>query len=146
MLIRCAVGLTPVLAKLISVKEREKVESLLEETVYSCMKCGSCAAHCPAYIVTGDESVIPKNKLYLAKKLIEGEKVAKSDSDKVFLCTHCGMCREVCQTDLDLVTAWSELEKMLEDRFGKPGEAIREFVSSMESQENYWRFVYAQKV
>jgi FAD/FMN-containing dehydrogenase len=145
-LIRCAVVLTPVLARLISVKEREKEESLLEETVYSCMKCGSCAVHCPAYIVTGDESVIPKNKLYLAKKLIEGDKVAKSDSDKVFLCTHCGMCREVCQTDLDLVTAWSELEKMLEERFGKPEEAIREFVLSMESQENYWRFVYAQKV
>jgi FAD/FMN-containing dehydrogenase len=145
-LIRCAVVLTPVLARLISVKESEKEESVLEETVYSCMKCGSCAAHCPAYIVTGDESVVPKNKLYLAKKLIEGDKVAKSDSDRVFLCTHCGMCREVCQTDLDLVTAWSELEKMLEERFGKPEEAIREFVSSMESQENYWRFVYAQKI
>ena len=144
--IRAAALVTPGLAKLTTMQERKMRQSLLEETVYSCMKCGSCAAHCPAYIVTGDESVIPKNKLYLAKKLIEGDKVAKSDSDKVFLCTHCGLCREVCQTDLDLVTAWSELEKMLEDRFGKPEEAIRELVSSMESQENYWRFVYAQKI
>jgi len=145
-LIRSAVVLTPVLARLMSLKEREEKESGLEETVYSCMKCGSCAATCPAYIVTGEEALIPKNKLYLAKKLIAGDKIAKSDSDKVFLCTHCGMCREVCQNDLDLLTAWSELERMLEDKFGKPEEAIQNFVSVMESSEAYWRFVYAQKI
>ena len=146
LLIRCAVVLTPVLARLISVKEREEEESCLEETIYSCMKCGSCAATCPAYIVTGEEALIPKNKLYLAKKLIAGDEIAKSDSDKAFLCTHCGMCREVCQNDLDLLTAWSELERLLEDKFGKPEEAIRNFVSAMEAREDYWRFVYAQKI
>jgi hypothetical protein len=31
---------------------------------------------------------------------------------------------------------------MLEDRFGRPEEAIRDFVSTMESSEDYWRFVY----
>jgi hypothetical protein len=56
------------------------------------------------------------------------------------------MCREVCQNDLDLLTAWSELERLLEDKFGKPEEAIRNFVSSMEAREDYWRFVYAQKI
>jgi len=146
LLIRSAVVLTPVLERLISLKERDEKESGLEEMVYSCIKCGSCAATCPAYIVTGEEALIPKNKLYLAKKLIAGGKIAKSDSDKVFLCTHCGMCREVCQNDLDLLTAWSELERMLEDKFGKPEEAIRNFVSAMESCEDYWRFVYAQKI
>jgi FAD/FMN-containing dehydrogenase/ferredoxin len=145
-LIRGAVLLTPVLVRLMNLKEREEKESCLEETVYSCIKCGSCAAICPAYMVTGEEALIPKNKLYLAKKLIAGDKIAKSDSDKAFLCTHCGMCREVCQNDLDLVTAWTELERLLEDKFGKPEEAIRNFVSAMEAREDYWRFVYAQKI
>ncbi|MFZ2071417.1 MAG: FAD-binding protein [Halobacteriota archaeon] len=145
-LIRCAVLLTPALASFMSLKERGEAESCLEETVYSCIKCGSCAATCPAYIVTGEEALIPKNKLYLAKKLLTGDEIAKSDSDKAFLCTHCGMCREVCQIDLDLITAWSELERLLADKFGKPEEAIRIFVSAMESSENYWRFVYAQKI
>ncbi len=52
------------------------------------------------------------------------------------------MCRDVCQNDLDLVTAWTELEKLLESQFGTPEEAITEFVSTLESSEDYWRFVY----
>jgi len=142
LLIHLATLTTPIFGKLTTPSEEFKEESVLEKTVYSCIKCGSCAAVCPAYLVTNEEAVIAKNKLYLAKKLLEGEEISKTDSNKVFLCTHCGMCREVCQNDLDLVTAWSELEKMLEDRFGKPEEAIRDFVSTMESSEEYWRFVY----
>jgi FAD/FMN-containing dehydrogenase len=142
LLIHLATLTTPIFGKLTSPKEEFKVESILEKTVYSCIKCGSCTAVCPAYLVTNEESVIPKNKLYLAKKLLAGEEISKSDADKVFLCTHCGMCRDVCQNDLDLVAAWTELEKMLETKFGKPKEAIRDFVSTMESSEDYWRFVY----
>jgi FAD/FMN-containing dehydrogenase len=142
LLIRITTLATRVFGKRISASEGVKEESVLEKTVYSCIKCGSCAATCPAYIVTNEESLIPKNKLYLAKKLLEGGEVSKSDSDRIFLCMHCEMCRDVCQNDLDLATAWSELEKMLEYRFGKPEEAIRDFVSTMESSEEYWRFVY----
>ena len=143
LLIHLAALATPIFGKLAPHGEEVKEESALEKTVYACIKCGSCAAHCPAYLVTHEEAVIPKNKLYLAKKLLAGEEVSKYDSDKVFLCTHCGMCRDVCQNDLDLVAAWLELETMLADRFGKPEGAIREFVSTMESSEAYWRFVYA---
>jgi FAD/FMN-containing dehydrogenase/NAD-dependent dihydropyrimidine dehydrogenase PreA subunit len=126
-----------------AVHTTEEEETVLEKSVYSCVKCGSCAAHCPAHCITHDETVIPKNKLLLAKKLLDGKTVSKSDADKVFLCMHCGMCRDVCQNDLDLVTAWSELEQKLEDRYGKPEEAIRNFVSKIESNEDYWRLVYA---
>ncbi len=143
LLIQLATLATPIFGKLTRPKEEFKEESLLEKTAYSCIKCGSCATVCPAYLVTNEELVTPKNKLYLAKKLLDGEEISKSDSDKVFLCTHCGMCREVCQNDLDLVAAWTELEKMLADRFGKPKEAIKDFVSAIESSDDYWRFVYA---
>lgn len=145
LLIRIASSVIPVLTKFITEKERPEEESMLEKTVYSCIKCGSCAANCPAYLVTNEESLIPKSKLYLAKKLLAGEEISKTDSDKVFLCMHCEMCREVCQNDLDLVTAWSELEKMLKAEFGMPEGAIRDFVSTMESSEEYWRFVYNGK-
>ena len=97
-------------------------------------------------MITRDELLNPKNKLHLAKKLLEGERIAKSDAEKAFLCLHCGMCRDVCQNDLDLLTAWLELEEGLESRFGKPVEAIQKFISSMEKSEDYWRFVYAQKI
>ncbi|KAF5437707.1 Fe-S oxidoreductase [Candidatus Methanophagaceae archaeon] len=141
-LIRISATVTPIFGKRASSNGGLKEESVLEKIVYSCIKCGSCAATCPAYLVTNEESVLPKNKLYLAKKLLAGDAVSKTDSDMVFLCTHCEMCRAVCQNDLDLVTAWTELETMLETKFGKPEEAITEFVSTLESSEVYWRFVY----
>jgi FAD/FMN-containing dehydrogenase len=146
LLVRIASVLSSVLAQPDSLTKRGKNESLLEETVYSCIKCGSCAAYCPAYNATGDEVLIPKNKLILARKILEGEEIAKCDSDRAFLCMHCGMCRDVCQNDLDLLTAWSELERNLEDRFGKPVDTIQDFVSRLESNEKYWKFVHAQKV
>lgn len=143
LLTRSAALVAPALAQPTSSNRKEREESLLEKTAYACIKCGSCAVNCPAYNVTSEESVIPKNKLLLAKKLLAGDDVSKNDSDKVFLCMHCGMCREVCQNDLDLLTAWSELEKKLEDRLGKPEEAIQDFVQTLESSEDYWRLVYA---
>ncbi|MBN1762452.1 MAG: FAD-binding protein [Methanomicrobia archaeon] len=146
MLVRFARLIAPVLATPGSTTECGAEESVLEKAAYSCVKCGSCAAHCPAYTVTNEASVIPKNKLMLAKKLLAGGKIAKGDSDKVFLCTHCGMCREICQNDLDLPAAWLELEERLGNRFGRPDEAIRDFVATTESSERYWRLVNAQKV
>jgi FAD/FMN-containing dehydrogenase/ferredoxin len=146
MLVRFARLVAQVLATPGSTNEREAEESVLEKAAYSCVKCGSCAAHCPAYTVTSEASVIPKNKLMLAKKLLVGGKISKGDSDKVFLCTHCGMCRDICQNDLDLPAAWLELEERLGNRFGRPNDAIRDFVATTESSERYWRLLNAQKV
>ncbi len=137
----------PVLARL--VKDNGKKpgdESVLKRIAYSCLKCGSCAATCPAYLVTREQALIPKNKLYLARKLLSGGKISKSDSDRAFLCMHCELCREVCQNDLDLEAAWAELEKMLESRFGRPEKAIKDFISTVEASDEYWRFAYAQKI
>jgi FAD/FMN-containing dehydrogenase/ferredoxin len=144
---RIAASIIPLIAMPRALREKESEDSILEKAAYSCMRCGSCAAHCPAYLITHEESVVPKNKLVLAKKLLSGETVAKAESDKAFWCMHCGMCRAVCQNDLDLLTAWSELERKLEAKFGKPEEAaLQEFVAKAEASDAYWRFVYAQKV
>ncbi|MBN1455262.1 MAG: FAD-binding protein [Methanomicrobia archaeon] len=143
LLIRGASLFTPLMAR--SGEDRNH-ESVLEKTMYSCVKCGSCAAQCPAYAVTQDESLVPKNKLYLAKKLHEGGHVSKREAEKAFLCMHCGLCREVCQNDLDLVAAWEELEQRLEQRFGRPEQAVREFVSIAEDSPAYWRCVHAQEI
>ncbi|HDS45437.1 MAG TPA: FAD-binding oxidoreductase [Methanomicrobia archaeon] len=143
LLIRGASLFTPLMARS---GEEHHHESVLEKTLYSCVKCGSCAAQCPAYAVTHDDALIPKNKLYLAKKLHEGGQVSMQEAEKAFLCLHCGLCREVCQNDLDLVAAWEELEQRLELQFGRPDRAIREFVSTAEDSPAYWRCVHAQEV
>ena len=147
LLTRLAASISPVLATTRARTERVGEDAILEKAAYSCMRCGSCAAYCPAYLITHDEAVVPRSKLLLARKLLSGESVTKAEAEKAFWCMQCGLCRAVCQNDLDLLTAWSELEEKLEAKFGKPEEAIvQAFVSKAEASDAYWRFVDAQKV
>jgi FAD/FMN-containing dehydrogenase/ferredoxin len=147
LLTRLAASISPVLATTRARTERVGEDSLLEKAAYSCMRCGSCAAYCPAYLITHEEAVVPRSKLMLARKLLSGDSVTKAEAEKAFWCMQCGLCRAVCQNDLDLLTAWSELEEKLEAKFGKPEEAIvQAFVTRAEASDAYWRFVDAQKV
>jgi FAD/FMN-containing dehydrogenase/ferredoxin len=147
LLTRLAASISPVLATTRARTERVGEYSILEKAAYSCMRCGSCAAYCPAYLITHEEAVVPRSKLMLARKLLSGDSVTKAEAEKTFWCMQCGLCRAVCQNDLDLLTAWSELEEKLEAKFGKPEEAILQaFVTRAEASDAYWRFVDAQKV
>ena len=147
LLTRLAASISPVLATTRARTERVGEDSILEKAAYSCMRCGSCAAYCPAYLITHEEAVVPRSKLLLARKLLSGDSVTKAEAEKAFWCMQCGLCRAVCQNDLDLLTAWSELEEKLEAKFGKPEEAILQaFVTRAEASDAYWRFVDAQKV
>jgi len=48
--------------------QEDKPRSIIEKTVLECAKCGSCVPVCPAYIVTGDESVTARGKLFFIKE------------------------------------------------------------------------------
>jgi len=147
LLTRLAASISPVLATNRARTEQVREETALEKAAYSCMRCGSCAAYCPAYLITHEEAVVPRSKLMLARKLLSGESVTKAEAEKAFWCMQCGLCRAVCQNDLDLLTAWSELEEKLEATVGKPEAGkLQEFVSKVEASDAYWRFVDAQKV
>lgn len=147
LLTRLAASISPVLATTRARTERVAEDSILEKAAYSCMLCGSCAAYCPAYLITHEEAVVPRSKLLLARKLLSGDSVTPAEAEKAFWCMQCGLCRAVCQNDLDLVTAWSELEEKLEAKCGKPEAGkLQEFVTKVEASDAYWRFVDAQKV
>ncbi|MCI0614355.1 hypothetical protein L0244_15320, partial [bacterium] len=48
---------------------------------------------------------------------------------------HCGACTDVCQSRLDLVPVWDELERRVEERFGKNKQQVNEFFESVESKQ-----------
>ena len=117
--------------------QEDKPRSIIEKTVLECAKCGSCVPVCPAYIVTGDESVTARGKLFFIKEYMSGNRFSREYAEKMFLCTHCKACETVCQTKLGLMNIWDIWEKRLEKEFGRPTEVIEKFVEDVERNEKY---------
>lgn len=117
---------------------------LLEATVLGCTACGDCIPVCPAYLVTGDETVTGRAKLRTGLKLIRGEEVTQLEADKTFLCMYCKACQDVCQSHLPLIRAYEEIEQRLAERFGRPDELIHAFIQEAEGRRDYYEFIGTQ--
>ncbi|MGQ9719035.1 MAG: 4Fe-4S dicluster domain-containing protein [Nitrososphaerales archaeon] len=117
--------------------QEDKPRDIIEKTVLECAKCGSCIPVCPAYIMTGDESVTARGKLFFIKEYMNGNGFSREYAEKMFLCTHCKACEKVCQTKLNLINIWNVWEKSLEKEFVRPTEVIEKFVKDVEQNEKY---------
>ncbi|PWT93777.1 MAG: hypothetical protein C5B54_01355 [Acidobacteria bacterium] len=100
-----------------------------------CSKCGSCIPVCPAYIDTHDERTTARGKLRLGKLIQERGSITREEANTLFLCMHCGACTDVCQSRLDLVPVWDELERRVEQQFGKDVPRVEAFVKSVEQKK-----------
>jgi hypothetical protein len=54
---------------------------------------------------------------------------------------HCAGCTRVCQSELDLVPVWHELEQRVAAEYGKPTEAVEGFVKKVEASADYKRLL-----
>jgi FAD/FMN-containing dehydrogenase/ferredoxin len=113
-----------------------KPEPILE-SMMECSACGACVHVCPAYQVTLDERVTGRAKLQLAGWLAAGLPVRREDAEAAFACLHCGLCEKVCQSQLPLVDRWDRLEALLEQRFGRPSEALAEFARKVDVDRSF---------
>ena len=77
----------------------------IEPTV--CARCGFCTFVCPAYLDTRWDSQSPRGKLYQLGDLIKRKKPIPADfAARIFNCTLCGACEEICQTNIPLLRFW----------------------------------------
>jgi len=111
--------------------------SRLLEAADECAMCGACVSVCPAYLVLGDERVTARGKLLTARALAGGEHVSKEHAHRTFLCMRCTACEQVCQSKLELVAAYDELEAQLEAVHGRDAAEIERFVKFVESSPEY---------
>ncbi|MBI2264707.1 MAG: FAD-binding protein [Armatimonadetes bacterium] len=111
----------------LSVPEETQSPGTWETALSSCSKCGNCIPRCPAYLAVGDERVTARGKLLLATALRDGS-LAPPEAQTLFLCMHCKLCTEVCQSDIPLETVFFELEEKVASLYGRPEERINEFL------------------
>ncbi len=108
---------------------------LLEYNETLCSRCGSCVPVCPAYIYTKDERTTARGKLHLGLALLKGEQLDAAGAQALFYCMHCRACTDVCQSSLDLVPVWDELERRVEKLYGKDQKKTEEFVRGVEQMK-----------
>ncbi|WP_309493176.1 (Fe-S)-binding protein [Candidatus Hecatella orcuttiae] len=87
-----------------------------------CSQCGYCRVICPVFDQLAWESTAPRGKIYYMKLLLGGkhslEQRPFSDkfAERVFQCTLCGHCKEVCQSKIDLTKLWTATRAELGNR------------------------------
>ena len=68
-----------------------------EDVIRSCVKCGVCQAHCPAYQANKNEGSVARGKIALAAALIDGETVMEERlKEDISMCLMCGSCVSKC--------------------------------------------------
>jgi Fe-S oxidoreductase len=113
-----------------------------QEDIFACLQCGFCRSVCPVYREKGWESFTPRGKLYLLRHFIDknsfmdkvlGKKVTDiltgkgkvsldEAMEKIYSCTLCSRCEEVCHVDVPFHEAWEEIRKWLVERGVNPPE------------------------
>ncbi|MCX5790030.1 MAG: 4Fe-4S dicluster domain-containing protein [Elusimicrobia bacterium] len=107
-----------------------------------CVNCGFCLPVCPAYLVSRDERTTARGKLGLGLAGARGAKLSAKDVELLHSCMHCGACTAVCQSAIELVTVWPELEARAAAAAGaRPTAAIEAFVQSVEASADYTRLL-----
>jgi Fe-S oxidoreductase len=85
----------------------------LDHEAQVCAHCGYCQAVCPIYDAVGWESSGPRGRMTIAQQIARQQPLPAEAPQRVYACTLCGACREVCATRIDTVTAWLEARRKL---------------------------------
>jgi len=130
-------SLSTVSSKALGPRERDALIDMANQ----CAMCGACVSVCPAYAMTNDERVTARGKLLTAKALAEGKEITREHAHRAFLCMRCKACEQVCQSKLELMTAYQDLEARLEKVHGKDVAEIERFVRMAELSPRYEELV-----
>ncbi|MEM0950780.1 MAG: (Fe-S)-binding protein [Cyanobacteria bacterium P01_H01_bin.74] len=76
---------------LVAPKLRQELQKL-----DACIHCGICLPACPTYLATGSEAESPRGRLYLMKKMLDGELTDTQVKPHLDQCLACHGCESVC--------------------------------------------------
>ncbi|MEA3280469.1 MAG: 4Fe-4S dicluster domain-containing protein [Thermodesulfobacteriota bacterium] len=114
-----------------SVMEQEKSDPANIATrqameVDACTHCCACSLRCSALMAfeaSGNECILPSEKMYLLKALIAGKDLGRREikavQQGVYLCTNCDRCTVVCPVGINLKELWVNVRENLLQR-GEP--------------------------
>lgn len=95
----------------------------IDEELYSCLQCGYCRNICPTFEQFGWESASPRGKIYYLKQLRNAgfmDKLLKRNislneyfAERIYHCTSCDVCSQVCHVDIEINHMWEKVKTWL---------------------------------
>lgn len=99
-----------------------KIEGISDD-MYSCLQCGYCTSICPMFEQLGWESASPRGKIFYLKQLTQRnflDRILRRQIEvnedfivRMFQCTGCGACEEVCHVNIKLHEFWKKVKEWL---------------------------------
>lgn len=91
----------------------ESFDSGLTNESLICAHCGYCQAVCPVFDILGWESSGPRGRMSIAHQAAQHQLLGEDEARRIYQCTLCGHCREVCSTRIDTVSIWRRVREAL---------------------------------
>ncbi|MEM2543496.1 MAG: (Fe-S)-binding protein [Nitrososphaerota archaeon] len=122
------------------------IPKLQLEDIFACAQCGYCVKKCPVYYFLGWESTSPRGKMFTLKEILGNNsrldeqkihKLGKPLSMRFFNCTFCGLCKEVCHVEVDLLEIWSKVREVLYE-LGIVPESIIKLSETVKQSKNIY--------
>ena len=78
------------------------MDNTLDEKLTKCIRCGFCLDACPTFRLTGQETLSPRGRIYLAKSWRDGEIAFDKDVIHAFdSCLGCRACETACPSGVE---------------------------------------------
>jgi Fe-S oxidoreductase len=101
-----------------------------------CAQCGYCQGSCPVYAALGWESTGPRGHMLAARLAGQGQPLTEEHAQRIYECTLCGQCREVCATRIDTTAAWLKLRERLAEEGRLASRPLARLRDNLQSQHN----------
>ncbi len=96
-----------------------------EAILRACVHCGFCTATCPTYQLLGDELDGPRGRIYLIKRVLEGEQPTRRTQLHLDRCLTCRNCESTCPSGVQYGRLVDIGRKVVEEKVERPlGERI----------------------
>jgi glycolate oxidase iron-sulfur subunit len=91
-----------------------------EAILRKCVHCGFCTATCPTYQLLGDELDSPRGRIYLIKRVLEGQSVTRKTQLHLDRCLTCLSCETTCPSAVPYGRLVDIGRAIVEEKVGRP--------------------------
>ena len=105
-----------------------------------CVHCGFCTATCPTYRLLGDELDGPRGRIYLVKRMLEGENPGRGTQIHLDRCLTCRGCESACPSGVEYGKLVEIGRRMVEARVRRPlgQRLLRRLLAALLPNERYF--------
>jgi glycolate oxidase iron-sulfur subunit len=117
-----------------------------EAILRKCVHCGFCTATCPTYQLLGDELDGPRGRIYLMKKVLEGETPTLATQTHLDRCLTCRNCESTCPSGVQYGRLVDIGRKLVDEKVQRPLAQRVVRTALREGLTRRWMFEPAMKI